>query len=39
MEQYFTEISKSKGYDVFEKEAWGFKVKLFPSMYLYSLMS
>lgn len=27
MEQYFTEISKSKGYDVFEKEAWGFKVR------------
>lgn len=29
MEQYFIEVSKFKGYEIFEKEAWSFKVRSF----------
>lgn len=28
MEQYFTYIAQTKGYEDFEKEAWGFKVSI-----------
>lgn len=29
MEQYFNCIADMKGYEGFEKEAWGFKVQLY----------